>query len=231
MLADEPVDRYMTSAVLSIDIDSPAGEILRLFAGYAVHHLPVLNGTKVVGMISSADVLKLEAFLPKHQSADPAAYLSQRFHVAQVMRQPPITMTGDQSMEVAARLMVENGIHSLPVTTAAQDLIGIITSTDIMHAALFPRRYGSSQGGNVTEGIPAEARMSPVQLSEALQLAATMAQSNDDCGRISRGLLQVQSRLKLLEGVLSAADRYIRAGQDERLHSVLVKAIEGAREG
>jgi len=42
----------MTEAVLSIDIGESAGEVLRLFAGYPIHHLPVLKGHKVVGMLS-----------------------------------------------------------------------------------------------------------------------------------------------------------------------------------
>jgi len=40
----------MTEAVLSIDIGESAGEVLRLFAGYPIHHL--LKGHKVVGMLS-----------------------------------------------------------------------------------------------------------------------------------------------------------------------------------
>ena len=61
----DPVLHLMTVAVLTVDINDPAGEVLRLFAGYPVHHLPVLDQQKVVGMLSSADVMKLELFLPK----------------------------------------------------------------------------------------------------------------------------------------------------------------------
>ena len=61
----ERVDRVMTEAVLSVDVEEPAGNVLRLFAGYPIHHLPVLSEQKVVGMLSSADMMKLNAFLPK----------------------------------------------------------------------------------------------------------------------------------------------------------------------
>ena len=66
MIANQRVGRVMTEAVLSIDVEESAGAVLRLFAGYPLHHLPVLNGQKVVGMLSSADVMKLEAFLPPY---------------------------------------------------------------------------------------------------------------------------------------------------------------------
>ncbi len=52
MHPSDPVNRLMTEAVLTVDVDDPAGEVLRLFGGYPVHHLPVLEGSKVVGMLS-----------------------------------------------------------------------------------------------------------------------------------------------------------------------------------
>jgi len=229
MLASEPVKRYMTSVVLSVEVDAPAGDILRLFAQYPVHHLPVLKGTRVVGMLSSADVLKLNVFLPRHRNVDATEYLSRRVRIDQVMRQPAITIAEDESMERACRLMTENGIHALPVITVAQDLIGIITSTDIIHLALFPERFGSTQTG--TRIQDAAVRMTPGHLGEALQLAEGAVDSSDDRGKIARALIQTQARLKLLENVVVAAERYVGAGQDERLHSMLVKAIDRVRHG
>jgi CBS-domain-containing membrane protein len=63
--ANDPVNRFMTEAVLSIEVSAPASEILRLFSEYPGHLLPVVDNGRVVGMLSSADVLKLEAFLPQ----------------------------------------------------------------------------------------------------------------------------------------------------------------------
>ena len=49
MHSANPVNRFMTSPVLTVDINDPAGEVLRLFAGCPLHHLPVLDQDKVVG--------------------------------------------------------------------------------------------------------------------------------------------------------------------------------------
>jgi len=226
MLACEPVNRFMTEAVLAIDLRAPAGEILRMFTEYPVHHLPVVDRSKVVGMLSSADVAKLEAFVPKH-APDRADFLSRRVCIETLMRQPPITIRASDSLEQAATLMATHGIHALPVTDRQENLLGIITTTDIMHAALHPERRKDSAAAVTDCKAPSERSAS---VSRLLRLASAAADRDDENGEIAHALLRAFSRLKMLEHVLSCADRYLRAGQDEHLHAALVKAIGQARE-
>lgn len=226
MLAYEPVNRFMTEAVLTIDINAPAGEILRLFARYPVHHLPVVDNAKVVGMLSSADLLKLEKFIPVHCTSR-EQYLDRAANVATIMRRPVISVLSSQSLEHAASLMVSHGIHALPVIDRNDRLVGIITTTDIMHAALQPERRGDATEESSVTAVTFG--MSVAEVDRALHLARAAAEENNDNGMIARALLYVQSHRRFLENVLTCADRYLRAGQDVRLHSELTKAIEAAR--
>ena len=135
MNAQEPVLHVMTAAVLSIDVGQPAGDVLRQFASYPVHHMPVVDGGKVVGMLSSADLIKLEAFLPRGgRRCD--EYLDQHVKIRNLMRQPAITIGARDTIAEAATRMASGGIHALPVVDEHDNLIGIVTTTDIMHAAL-----------------------------------------------------------------------------------------------
>jgi CBS domain-containing protein len=228
MLASEPVNRLMTAAVLTVDVSSPAGEVLRLFAAYPVHHLPVVDGAKLVGMLSSADVLKLRSFLPKH-SAKPLDYLNQRMRIETLMQRPAITVGPYQSADDAARLMVAHGIHALPVCDAGENLIGIITTTDIMHAALYPERRGDTPEASDEGRASAPVKVSSAQMEKAVRAAAKAANAEGDAREVARALLHAHARLSVLENVLKCANRYLRAGQDEHLHTVLVKAIDQAR--
>lgn len=135
MNAQEPVMHLMSAAVLSIDVRQPAGDVIRQFAGYPVHHMPVVDGGKVVGMLSSADLIKLDAFLPR-SGVRAEAYLDQHITIRNLMRRPAITIGTHASIEDAAKLMASQGVHALPVVNSQDCLVGIITTTDIMHAAL-----------------------------------------------------------------------------------------------
>jgi CBS domain-containing protein len=135
MRPDDRISLLMTEEVLSVAIDEPAGEVLRLFAGYPVHHLPVLRGREVVGMLSSADMMKLEHFLPRGGTGG-QEYLNQRMTVAALVRREPVTVRVDQTVQDAAELMARHGIHALPVVDAQQHLVGIVTTSDLIAAAL-----------------------------------------------------------------------------------------------
>lgn len=59
----ERVRHIMTVELLSIDVGESITEAMRLFASYQVHHLPLVAGAVLQGMLSTADMLKLQYFL------------------------------------------------------------------------------------------------------------------------------------------------------------------------
>jgi hypothetical protein len=97
-----------------------------------------------------------------------------------------------------------------------------------MHAALHPERRGDEQDDNGSKTGPV--CVSPAEFDRALHLAGAAAKSDDDNAKIARALLYARSRLKSLESVLACADHFLQAGQDERLHAALAKAIERVRD-
>lgn len=135
MHASDPVNRIMTQPVLTVGANELLEEVLRLFTGYPVHHLPVVEDGHVVGMLSSADIAKLKFFLPPPGPAR-EALLRQRWQVRRIMRSPALTVTEHESLQRAAELMADNGIHSLPVVNSKGALIGIVTTTDMLAGCL-----------------------------------------------------------------------------------------------
>ena len=144
------VGQVMSEAVLSIGVDEPASEALRYFRDYPIHHLPVVRGAKPVGMLSTADMMKLEHFLPQHGTTE-SRYLDQHITIASLLRGIPITVQAQQSLREAAATMARHAVHGLLVVDAHENLIGIITTTDIMHAAL------EAQSDVIATGVAAAA--------------------------------------------------------------------------
>lgn len=227
MDSSERVGRVMTEAVLSIDLEEPAGSVLRLFAGYPIHHLPVLSGPRVVGMLSSADVMKLHAYLPKN-GAPPDEFLDRHLSVDKMMSKPAITVQPHQSVRDAAELMASHGVHALPVVDGQDRLLGMITTTDIMHAALKltpPVVDAPAAGG----GPPRDLRLTEAAFDRALTGAKAAVDGGHDRSGMGAAVLFLQQRLVALERVMQLADRYVSAGEDQSVHAALVKAIEKAK--
>lgn len=65
---DQPVTEIMTGAPWTVDVSVFAYEALLFMARHGVHHLPVLDGTKVVGVVTATD------FFERHSTS--AIYLA-----------------------------------------------------------------------------------------------------------------------------------------------------------
>ncbi len=217
----------MTEAVLSIDLEESAGSVLRLFSGYPIHHLPVLSGQKVVGMLSSADVMKLHAYLPKH-GVPPDEYIDRHMSLDKMMSKPAITVQPHQSVMEAAGLMASHGVHALPVVDGQDRLLGMITTTDIMHATL-KLTPAIADVPAAAGGPPRDLRLTEAAFDRAVTGAKAAVDSGHDRSGMGAAVLFLQQRLVALERVMQLADRYVSAGEDQSVHSALLKAIEKAK--
>ena len=54
MRRDEPVSRVMTACPQTVAATQTVGELRLLLRNEEIHHLPVVDGKKLVGMVSSA---------------------------------------------------------------------------------------------------------------------------------------------------------------------------------
>ena len=220
-MLDERVRHIMTEAVLSIGVHEPITEALRLFSNHPLHHLPVVDGSELKGMLSTAEMLKLEYFLPKSGAPGSAVLLNERFRIETIMRRPVFTANLEDTIADAASRMVVNGIHSLPVIDENNHLLGIVTTTDIMQGLL--RGIGLRKGPEQHEvrGRPTE-----LVMRRAIQSAQSMTLNGTDSDGVAASMLYLHDRNVLLEVLRRNVARYLHAGQDERLHTRLVQEID-----
>jgi CBS domain-containing protein len=215
MRPEEPVSRIMTEAVVVIDRDRPLSEAFDCFRQYAIHHLPVVRAGRLVGMLSSTDLTKVEYFAPRG-AVDRAAFLDSKF------------------------LIIVSGNHAVTIVDGDERVLGIVTTTDIMRALLHgPPRRGSPppaqpQGQALPEDEASAERNyrrkpTPDQYAAALRAADALYVQGHDPNAVAKTLLYLDERRAYLEKVLVLADRYLTAGQDEHNHALLLKAVLAAK--
>ena len=56
--ADTPVRDIMSTPVLTVSLETSVGECMQLMTDRHVRHLPVVDGARVVGMVSIGDLVK-----------------------------------------------------------------------------------------------------------------------------------------------------------------------------
>lgn len=238
MRPDEPVARIMTEAVVAIEVSRPVSEALDCFQHYPIHHLPVVRVGKLVGMVSSADVTKLEFFVPK-ATVDRAAYLDERLTIAQLMQPSVVTLKPSDGVAMAAERMIEAGVHAAPVLDGGDHVIGIVTTTDVIRSLLHgPPRRGPEPATPASRQVPVEHEQDRVvyrrkptddEFVTALRTATTLLVEARDPRYLGKAMLYLEQRRSYLERVLELADRFLRTGQDEHTHALLLKAIHAAK--
>jgi CBS domain-containing protein len=238
MRPEEPVSRIMTETVVVIEIDRPVSEALDCFLQYPIHHLPVVRDRRLVGMLSSADLIKLEFFAPRG-TGNRASFLDARFRIEQIMRAPVTSRRPSTSLDEVANLIIESGVHAMPIVDDEERVIGIVTTTDIIRSLLRgPPRRGAVDAALTPDAPPQEdtpegrvyhRKPTGQEYGIALQAAQVLHVEARDPKYLGKTLLYLDQRRAYLERVLALADRYLVAGQDEHNHAQLLKSILAAK--
>jgi len=238
MRPEEPVARIMTETVVVIDADRPVSEALECFQQYPIHHLPVVRNGRLVGMLSSADLIKLEFFAPK-SAAERAQFLDQRFRIEQIMRSPVTSRGSGASVEEVSELIIDKGVHAVPIVDENEQVIGIVSTTDLIRSLLRgpPRRGTTPEPRDPVQPPTEEGRVEPEihrkptddEYATALRVAEMLHVEARDPKYLGKTLLYLDQRRQVLEHVLERADRFLVAGQDEHNHAMLLKAILAAK--
>ena len=128
-------------------------ELQRLLLGSRISGFPVVDGDRLVGVVSRSDVVRqlsveqsVGEMLSDYQSESGeempdetfldrvAQHVGRRMEglrVADLMVPSPITVPPDAPIEVVARTLVDNRIHRLPVVEEGR-LVGLVSSTDLV---------------------------------------------------------------------------------------------------
>ena len=235
MRPDEPVSRIMTEAVVAIEYDRPVSEVLDCFLHYPIHHLPVVRDGRLVGMLSSADVMKLQFFAPQG-TVERADYLNQRLTIEQLMCAPRVVLNASTSLAEASERLIEAGVHAAPVGDEVDRVIGIVTTTDIMRSLLHgPPRKGvvaPPRGADVPPAGDAQRYYRKPDADEyatALRTARVLHAEARDPRHLGKAMLYLDQRRAYLEKVLERADHFLLSGQDVQAHALLLKAIYAAK--
>lgn len=129
------VKYWMTRNVVTASPDEGLRRAWTLLREYGVRHLPVLEGDRLVGIVTDRDICQA---LPSRVTAlgvHELRVLLDRVTLREIMTEEVVTVTADQSIPEAAGLLVEHRIGALPVVEDGR-LVGILTETDVLRAYL-----------------------------------------------------------------------------------------------
>ena len=132
MRKNDPITKILSKNVESIQEGQSLSEVRRLMTDLSIHHVPIVKGNKLVGIVSFTDMMKLSLVTSGATEHTIDAIIDQQFTIKDVMSADPVTLGHTDNIRQAAEILAEGKFHSLPVTDNGGDLIGILTTTDLI---------------------------------------------------------------------------------------------------
>lgn len=132
MKTNVPVSTIMTKNVIKLNLSDDLTKAESLFKKNHIRHIPVVNGNKILGILSYTDLLRIsfaDAIDDDELEIDVTVY--NMFTIEQVMTKNLVTISPETTIKEVAEILAKKEFHALPVV---QDelLVGIVTTTDLI---------------------------------------------------------------------------------------------------
>jgi CBS domain-containing protein len=134
MTGQETVARIMRTAPQTIDRNETLELADQLVARSHIRHLPVLDGERLVGVLSQRDLMQAALSRALGYGSVGRERVLRSIPVKEVMSEPVVTVESDTAIRDAARLMVSQKIGCLPVVEDGR-LVGLVTEGDVVRHA------------------------------------------------------------------------------------------------
>ena len=132
------VGKIMTTQVITVQPEDTMDKVKKIFQTHNIHHIPVVEEEKVVGILSKTDYLKLLhgfTLFKTHKSESYNDAILRSLLAREVMTKQVAKLNPEDSVEMAVGFFRENLFHALPVVNKEGMLVGIITTYDLLNYA------------------------------------------------------------------------------------------------
>ena len=129
------VRHWMTKQVISTSPHTRLHDALRIMNRSQVRSLPVVEDDHLVGIVTKRDLLRADLTTVMKDAWDQYRIVGNQ-PLEKIMTSGVITVMVGSSAGVAARVMLENKINALPVVDEENNMVGILTSSDLFRMVM-----------------------------------------------------------------------------------------------
>lgn len=127
------VKDIMTTSLVTASVTDTVGQALRLLEDQEIRHLPIVDGKRLIGMVSDRDLreyrLPLLEELEDPEQADDMMETS----LSEVMKGAVLALESHESVAEAIDILLKYKVGACPVVeTGSDDLVGIVSYVDIL---------------------------------------------------------------------------------------------------
>jgi CBS domain-containing protein len=201
------VKDVMTTEVVAVRREVTFKEIAATLRRYRVSALPVVDDTgRVLGVVSEADLLAKEALANPGVVAEVLHHKDVRkaegLTAGDLMTREAVTVSPEDPVEQAARLMHFLKIKRLPVVNSGGELVGIVSRSDLL--AVFDRPDEDICKDIVDAILLHEFLIDPRQFRVTVEAGVVTLEGTPETAALGRALVR---KARHVPGVVAVHDR------------------------
>ena len=175
---------------MTVAPDEMLDAAIQLMEQKGVHHLLVVDAGRMVGILSSSDLLKLALLRQPAEPASADCAESLGLRVRDVMQSRVAVLRDNASLKEVARALMLGGIHALPILARDDTPVGIVTTSDLaaLIVAQIERRSTHEEG--VGAGDPAMRRL--LDVLRAAEVYLHSGQSEQQNAQLQRAVARAR---------------------------------------
>lgn len=132
MKKNEPITKVMSSALQTIHDGEPVSKLRVIFENAKIHHIPVVSGNKLIGIVSWNDFMRISfGTFGEQNDRGVDEVLDHTYKIHDVLTSDLVTLPLSATVRDAARILGEGKFHALPILDG-ENLVGIVTSSDLI---------------------------------------------------------------------------------------------------
>jgi len=203
------VKEIMTTQVVAVKLGASFKEMAAALRENRISAFPVVDDDgRVIGVVSEADLLAKEVL-----NADHAGTIIAMLHrreqgkadgltARDLMTHPAVTVTPDDSVEQAARLMYTLQVKRLPVIDHDGRLVGIVSRTDVL--AVYDRPDDEIRQEIIDNVIVLGFLRDPDQFTVEVQAGVVTLTGDPESASLGQDLVR---KIRHVQGVVAVRDR------------------------
>ena len=127
--------QIMTSPVFTLPLTTPLSEAWQAIKTHRFRHIPIVSKAgRLTGILSDRDLL--HATIQMALASTPGSHRGPATPIEDVMIKNILSATPETEIRTIARIMFEERIGSMPLVDATEEVVGILTRSDILRTVV-----------------------------------------------------------------------------------------------
>ncbi len=133
---------WMSRPVVTISAGASMQMARDMMDSKGIRALPVVRDDVLIGLLTDRDLKRAEASDATTLDTYELGYLLQKVKVEDIMTPDPFALPFDATLPEAADLFLEHKLEAAPVVAGGDQLVGVLTQTDLQRAIIKLTSFG-----------------------------------------------------------------------------------------